>query len=144
MNAMEPYYWQATLVQVMTWCHQAITHYLGQCWPSSMSPCINQKDIYFMELWLWIYLKSKRIAQYYRQTSNIRCTKYHNWDVSSLITRVAPWDSDRRRWLFSAVRGGIWTPHSPVLIKISADKRPLNQLTVKKMFFSLIIKTFCH
>ena len=35
-------------------------------------------------------------------------------------------------------------PHSPVLIKISADKRPLNQLTVKNLFFSLIIKTFCH
>ena len=32
----------------------------------------------------------------------------------------------------------------PVLIKISADKRPLNQLTVKNLFFLLIIKTFCH
>ena len=30
------------------------------------------------------------------------------------------------------------------VIKISADKRPLNQLTVKNLFFSLIIKTFCH
>ena len=59
-------------------------------------------------------------------------------------TPGAPWDPDRRRWLFSAVRGGIWTPHSPVLIKISADKRPLNQLTVKNLFFSLFIKTFCH
>ena len=29
-----------------------------------------------------------------------------------------------------AVSGGIWTPHSHVLIKISADKRPLNQLIV--------------
>ena len=61
----------------------------------------------------------------------------------SIITRGAPWDPDRRRWLFSAVRGGIWTP-SPVLIKISADKRPLNHLTVKNLFFSLFIKTFCH
>ena len=59
------------------------------------------------------------------------------------ITRVAPWGPDRRKWLFSEVRGGIWTPHSPVLIKISADKRPVNQLTVKKIFFSLFIKTFC-
>ena len=59
------------------------------------------------------------------------------------ITRVAPWGPDRRKWLFSEVRGGIWTPHSPVLIKISADKTPLNQLTVKKIFFSLFIKTFC-
>ena len=61
-----------------------------------------------------------------------------------IITRVDPCGPDRRKWLFSEVRGGIWTPHSPVLIKISADKRPLNQLTVKNLFFSLIIKTFCH
>ena len=26
------------LVQVMAWCHQATSHYLGQCWPSSLSP----------------------------------------------------------------------------------------------------------
>ena len=43
-------------------------------------------------------------------------------------------------------RGQGWhlDPHSPVLIKISADKRPLNQLTVKNLFFSLIIKTFYY
>ena len=60
------------------------------------------------------------------------------------ITRAASWGPDRRKWLFSAVSGGIWTPHSPVLIKISADKRPLNQLTVKKIFFSLIIVVNSH
>ena len=64
--------------------------------------------------------------------------------IGQYITRVAHWGPDRRKWLFSEVRGGIWTPHSPVLIKISADKRPLNQLTVKNLFFSLIIKTFCR
>ena len=26
------------LVQVMAWCHQATSHYMNQCWPSSMSP----------------------------------------------------------------------------------------------------------
>ena len=60
------------------------------------------------------------------------------------ITRAASWGSDCRKWLFSAVKGGIWTPHSPVMIKISADKRPLNQFTVKNLFFPLIIKTFWH
>ena len=63
---------------------------------------------------------------------------------SYYITRAASWAPDRRKWLFSAVRGGIWNPHSPVPIKISADKRPLNQLTVKNIFFSLNIITFCH
>ena len=27
----------STLIQVMTWCHQATSHYLSQCWPRSMS-----------------------------------------------------------------------------------------------------------
>ena len=29
---------KSTLVQVMAWCRQATSHYLCQCWPSSMSP----------------------------------------------------------------------------------------------------------
>ena len=29
---------KSTLVQVMTWCHQASSHYLSQCWPRSISP----------------------------------------------------------------------------------------------------------
>ena len=28
---------KSTLVQVMAWCHQPTSHYLSQCWPSSMS-----------------------------------------------------------------------------------------------------------
>ena len=29
---------KSTLVQVLAWCHQAASHYLSQCWPSSMLP----------------------------------------------------------------------------------------------------------
>ena len=29
---------KSTLVQVMAWYRQATSHYLSQCWPSSMSP----------------------------------------------------------------------------------------------------------
>ena len=29
---------KSTLVQVVAWCRQATSHYLSQCWPSSMSP----------------------------------------------------------------------------------------------------------
>ena len=39
---------KSTLVQVMAWCRQATSHYLSQCWPSSMLPygvtrpqCVN-------------------------------------------------------------------------------------------------------
>ena len=34
---------KSTLVQVMAWCHQATSHYLGQCWPNSMSPSVVTK-----------------------------------------------------------------------------------------------------
>ena len=37
---------KSTLVQVMAWCRQAISHYLSQCWPSSMaSPGHNELTI---------------------------------------------------------------------------------------------------
>ena len=29
---------KSSLVQVMAWCCQATSHYLNQCWPSSLSP----------------------------------------------------------------------------------------------------------
>ena len=29
---------KSTLVQVMTWCHQAPSHYLNQCWVRSVTP----------------------------------------------------------------------------------------------------------
>ena len=54
---------KSTLVQVMAWCHQATSHYLSQCWLSSLSSCgiarpqwvnlkywafvINQISVYF-------------------------------------------------------------------------------------------------
>ena len=41
-------YDKSTLVQVMTWCRHATSHYLSQCWPKSQSPygvtrpqCVN-------------------------------------------------------------------------------------------------------
>ena len=38
---------KSTLVQVMAWCRQATSHYLSQCWSSSMSPCgvIRQQPV---------------------------------------------------------------------------------------------------
>ena len=31
---------RSTLVQVMAWCHQATSHYLGQCWSWPLSPFV--------------------------------------------------------------------------------------------------------
>ena len=44
---------KSTLVQVMAWCRQATSHYLSQCWPSSLAPCgvtkpqwVNEADLF--------------------------------------------------------------------------------------------------
>ena len=38
LNAPERFRLKSTLAQIMDWCHQATSHYLSQCWPSSMPP----------------------------------------------------------------------------------------------------------
>ena len=57
--------------------------------------------------------------------------------IAAIITRAASWDPSwqQKMAVFRGQIGGIWTPHSPVLIKISADKIPLNQLSVENLFF---------
>ena len=33
---------KSILVQVMAWCRQEASHYLNQCWPRSMLPCVTR------------------------------------------------------------------------------------------------------
>ena len=50
---------KSTLVQVMAWCHQVTSHYLNQCWLSSLSPygVIRPQWVilfsYFWHQWFW-------------------------------------------------------------------------------------------
>ena len=37
----------STLAQVMAWCHQATSHYLSQCWPTSMLPLGHNESTFF-------------------------------------------------------------------------------------------------
>ena len=37
-KSYKTHYIKSTLVQVMVWCRQTISHYLNQCWPRFMSP----------------------------------------------------------------------------------------------------------
>ena len=53
-----------------------------------------------------------------------------------------PWCPCIKTRCLSEVRGGIWTPFDPVLLKISANKRPLNQLIVKNLLFHYSSKHF--
>ena len=41
---------QSISVQVMAWCRQATSHYLSQCWLSSMSPDPNELTFVY---WIW-------------------------------------------------------------------------------------------
>ena len=48
----ELHWWQVklTLVQVMAWCHQAISHYFGQCWPRS---CNDFRTTFYISFIFW-------------------------------------------------------------------------------------------
>ena len=48
---------KSTLVQLMAWCHQATSHYLSQCWPSSMSPYGVTRPQWVNWCWyvIWFY-----------------------------------------------------------------------------------------
>ena len=36
---------QHSLVKVMAWCRHATSHYLNQCWPSSVTPSLCHKEL---------------------------------------------------------------------------------------------------
>ena len=56
---------KSTVVQVMAWCRRATSHYLSQCWATSMSPygitrpqCVNLFKSMFLVLKLGYYLRN--------------------------------------------------------------------------------------
>ena len=38
VKATRRQWWSDNMRQVMAWCHQAMSHYLNQCWPNSVAP----------------------------------------------------------------------------------------------------------
>ena len=61
---------KSTLFQVMAWCRQATSHYLSQCWPSSMSPYGITRPQRVNSLWscdaiwwhIWVNISSGNVA----------------------------------------------------------------------------------
>ena len=56
MNATGPYWWQVNMVQVMAWCRQATSHYLSQCWLSSVSPYDVARPQWFNSKWYFVII----------------------------------------------------------------------------------------
>ena len=60
----------------------------------------------------------------------------HQMFHDQCLEKIGPLPKKSDHW-FTRTCPEIWDWPQP-------DKRPLNQLTVKNLFFSLIIKAFCH
>ena len=61
---------QSTLVQVMTWCRQATSHSLSQCWPISMSPNGVTRPQWVNSLIKLPFFKEKWIIKCHLQTTS--------------------------------------------------------------------------
>ena len=71
---------ESTLVQVMVWCRQASSHYLGRCCPSSISPyCVIRSHC------VKISTNTTRCF-YHRHRQPIQC-KVHNVKMKNWLTR---------------------------------------------------------
>ena len=81
---------ESTLVVVMAWCRQATSHYLSQCWPSSMSPngvTRSQWVKILMRVWyccfLWVHKVDSRFAPSQWETA-LLCNDVSHWLGASL------------------------------------------------------------
>ena len=63
---------KSTLGQVITWCHQAPSHCLTQCWPSSMSP-------YGVTRPQWVNMYT------YVNKSHINTLRHSNWPWTTVL-----------------------------------------------------------
>ena len=94
---------KSTLVQVMAWCHQATSHYLSQCWLSSLLPYgiarpqwvnkITSNGTVFLLKSPWghasfTWMNKNVCIVWYHKISNKRCTKSQNLNDSCLILQL--------------------------------------------------------
>ena len=99
---------QSTLVQVMAWCHQAISHYLSQCWPRSLLPYGVTRPQWVNVL---IYIHQQHVSiNFHMITSMVYC----KIAVSALQTYWRYCIHTLRNWFGvqwpKALRGPSWFP----------------------------------
>ena len=90
--------YQLTLVQVMAWCCQATSHYLNQCWPSSMMPYsvtrpqwVNSEDLCTktgIGAWISNYMPQNTVGYKHLSLPWMRIFKFktyveHTWIITS-------------------------------------------------------------
>ena len=97
---------KSTLVQVMAWCRQATSHYLSQCWPSSMSPHGVTRPQWVDVIWIhrnkseW-YLNQNTAFSVKKTHLKILSAKWQPFWVNLNVLRVAP-PARTRLWLQSS------------------------------------------
>ena len=62
---------KSTLVQVMAWCRQATSHYLSQCWLSSLSPYVARPQ--------WVKQNSHSMNPMIKVSNYIHILKYQGF-----------------------------------------------------------------
>ena len=80
---------KSTLVQVMAWCRQATSHYLSQCWPTSIFVVI-----WFHQPTMSSFLEDRIKILYFLSFHNTwhRCLKFDNLENKDQFLRLSiPW-----------------------------------------------------
>ena len=75
---------KSTLVQVMAWCHQARSHYLNQCWTSSISPYGVTKPQWVLKHMV-AYFRKRHYIKHLSRWKMLRLKYWRAWKVSTRI-----------------------------------------------------------
>ena len=76
---------KSTLVQVMAWCRQTTSHYLSQCWLTSLLP-------YGVARAQWVNVQVQAIVA---STSNYCIIKVNNWFADHIEKYFKTYDKNR-------------------------------------------------
>ena len=134
---------KSSLVQVMAWCHQATSHYLNQCWPSSMLPydvsrgyhineCVNLSSNWSLNPTV-IHLNSNLSWWCWFHTTETYCGGWYPSDLAPGHQQPLCWPRPEHN-----------ARHSPLLTHWGRDKiAAILQTTFSNAFSSLKIYDFC-
>ena len=73
---------KSTLVQVMAWCRQATSHYLGQCWPRSLPPYGVTRPQWVKKCKLQTHVMEKNHEHFLWICSPINARENLSWEVN--------------------------------------------------------------